>query len=114
MKNNKKQVKIYLFCLLAAAFFAVGVIAGGKNEETKASKEADVRLSSSKKETPTQYTVMLFEGTLYVYSEKDGERRLLKKKESVFPRENDIAQLAKGIKTENLDEAMMLFEDFSS
>lgn len=120
--RNIIVIATYLF--LTAIFFAIGYAIGFKNGEVLLS-EPYVSASAGNAETtnipiatvsPSQYRVILEDGELRLYLDKNGEGRLIsneKVSEDSFPA-HDIATLKEGKSFDTLDEALALMENFLS
>lgn len=101
-----------VFCFLTAPF-------GERDKNVSASDgENAVKVSTvtvkKTKEALEKYEVIMSGADIYVYKIEDGERELLKKAAAALPRKSDMERLEKGIETQSLEDALLIFEDFVS
>lgn len=108
-----------IFLLLALIFCSLTAPFGEKDKNVTASVvEKTVKVSAlTEQKTEAheeKYEVIMSGADIYVYKIEDGERELLKKAAAALPRKTDMECLEKGIETQSLEDALLIFEDFVS
>lgn len=105
-----KKVFILLLCIMFLASFSFSLI--GEREKTDLKEVSSVKIGEKDE---TLYKVILTDsGEIAVYAEKGGKNELIRKEEASPLRKRDEEILKEGILTKNLEEALMIFEDFIS
>ena len=105
-----KNVFTLLLCFVFLATFSFLII--GERERVDLKEVNSVKIE---KTDELLYKVILTEkGEIAVYAEKSGEEELIRKEMASPLRKKDEEILKEGILTKNLEEALMIFEDFIS
>lgn len=106
----KKNIFILLLGVIFLASFSFILIGEEEKDNIK-----EVSFVKNERAEETLYRVMLTEdGEIAVYAEKGGKDELIRKEMASPLRKKDEEVLKEGILTKNLEEALMIFEDFIS
>lgn len=123
MKQEYKNRTLYIIIsvvLVFAASFAVGYLISGKKEKPAKTMPVIISTQVPKQEVEEKmlpyYIVRADEQTISMYYVRDGAEEAIRTAEfmpEVFPN-SDVSLLFEGIKTESGEEAIMVWENFTS
>lgn len=99
--------KVYAILLSTAVVILVAAIFIGADNDTEPSSGLSVA-------DKNVYEIMLVGNEVCLFEIKNGEKELIKKAEAADVRKSDYVILRQGIRSENREDALMIFEDFIS
>ncbi len=104
--------KAFAMGMAVLFLFTFSFLIIGEKEKVNLKEVSSVKIEEENK---ILYEVILEDsGEIAIYSKNGDEKELVRSKKASPLRENDEEILKDGIVTENLEEALMIFEDFVS